>query len=126
MHKLLLNLWVVLTFGTVSTLAPAQTPAAWPAAKPISVVVPFAAGGAVDYAARMVVNKLGERLGQSMVATVATQAARNSRGAAGASTAGCSVDAAARVGWAQPASPADTQPVASVAALPRAQCRRVS
>ena len=67
MHKLLLNLWVALTFGTVSTLAPAQTPAAWPAAKPISVVVPFAAGGAVDYAARMVVNKLGERLGQSMV-----------------------------------------------------------
>ena len=67
MHKLLLNLWVVLTFGTVSTLAPAQTPAAWPAAKPISVVVPFAAGGAVDYAARMVVTKLGERLGQSMV-----------------------------------------------------------
>ena len=67
MNKLLLNLWVVLTFSTVSTLAPAQTPAAWPAAKPISVVVPFAAGGAVDYAARMVVNKLGERLGQSMV-----------------------------------------------------------
>jgi len=33
----------------------------------MSVVVPFAAGGAVDYAARMVVNKLGERLGQSMV-----------------------------------------------------------
>jgi tripartite-type tricarboxylate transporter receptor subunit TctC len=31
------------------------------------VVVPFAAGGAVDYAARMVVNKLGERLGQSVV-----------------------------------------------------------
>lgn len=67
MHKLLLNLWVVLTFGTVSTQASAQTPATWPAAKPISVVVPFAAGGAVDYAARMVVNKLAERLGQSMV-----------------------------------------------------------
>ena len=67
MQKLLLNLWVVLTCSTLSTLAQAQTPAAWPAAKPISVVVPFAAGGAVDYAARMVVNKLGERLGQSMV-----------------------------------------------------------
>lgn len=67
MHKLLLNLCVVLTCSTLSTLAQAQTPAAWPAAKPISVVVPFAAGGAVDYAARMVVNKLGERLGQSMV-----------------------------------------------------------
>ena len=67
MHKLLLNLWVVLTCSTLSTLAQAQTPAAWPATKPISVVVPFAAGGAVDYAARMVVNKLGERLGQSMV-----------------------------------------------------------
>ena len=67
MHKLLLNLCVVLTCSTLSTLAQAQTPAAWPAAKPISVVVPFAAGGAVDYAARMVVTKLGERLGQSMV-----------------------------------------------------------
>ena len=67
MRKLLLNLCVVLTCSTLSTLAQAQTPAAWPAAKPISVVVPFAAGGAVDYAARMVVNKLGERLGQSMV-----------------------------------------------------------
>ena len=67
MHKLLFNLCVVLTCSTLSTLAQAQTPAAWPAAKPISVVVPFAAGGAVDYAARMVVNKLGERLGQSMV-----------------------------------------------------------
>lgn len=67
MHKLLFNLCVVLTCSTLSILAQAQTPAAWPAAKPISVVVPFAAGGAVDYAARMVVNKLGERLGQSMV-----------------------------------------------------------
>ena len=67
MRKLLLNLCVVLTCSTLSTLAQAQTPAAWPAAKPISVVVPFAAGGAVDYAARMVVTKLGERLGQSMV-----------------------------------------------------------
>ena len=67
MHKLLLNLCVVLTCSTLTTLAQAQTPAAWPAAKPMSVVVPFAAGGAVDYAARMVVNKLGERLGQSMV-----------------------------------------------------------
>ena len=67
MRKLLLNLCVVLTCSTLSTLAQAQTPAAWPAAKPMSVVVPFAAGGAVDYAARMVVTKLGERLGQSMV-----------------------------------------------------------
>jgi tripartite-type tricarboxylate transporter receptor subunit TctC len=67
MRKLLLNLCVVLTCSTLTTLAQAQTPAAWPAAKPMSVVVPFAAGGAVDYAARMVVNKLGERLGQSMV-----------------------------------------------------------
>ena len=67
MRKLLLNLCVVLTCSTLTTLAQAQTPAAWPAAKPMSVVVPFAAGGAVDYAARMVINKLGERLGQSMV-----------------------------------------------------------
>ena len=67
MHKILLKLWVASTCSVLSTLALAQTPAAWPAAKPISVVVPFAAGGAVDYAARMVTNKLAERLGQAMV-----------------------------------------------------------
>lgn len=67
MRKILLKLCTVLAVGALSTVTIAQTPAAWPAAKPISVVVPFPAGGAVDYAARMVSTRLGERLGQSVV-----------------------------------------------------------
>jgi tripartite-type tricarboxylate transporter receptor subunit TctC len=67
MRKALLTVWVSLTAITVSPWALAQAPAPWPTAKPISVVVPFAAGGAVDYAARMVANRLPERLGQSVV-----------------------------------------------------------
>ena len=50
--------------------------AAWPAAalaqgawpdKPVTVVVPFGAGGGVDAAARIVLPKLAERLGQQLV-----------------------------------------------------------
>ena len=67
MRKPLFALWAALAASTLSPWAQAQTATAWPTSKPISVVVPFAAGGAVDYAARMVVTKLGERLGQSVV-----------------------------------------------------------
>ncbi len=41
--------------------------AAWPAAKPITLIVPYSAGGSVDYNARLVATKLGERLKQSVV-----------------------------------------------------------
>ena len=41
--------------------------AAWPAAKPIALIVPYSAGGSVDFNARLVATKLGERLKQSVV-----------------------------------------------------------
>lgn len=70
MRKALLGSCIGLAAGALVTLAPAthaQTSPPWPAAKPISVIVPFAAGGAVDYAARMVTTKLPERLNQAVV-----------------------------------------------------------
>ena len=44
----------------------AQTPA-WPAAKPITLIVPYSAGGSVDFISRMVATRLGERLKQPVV-----------------------------------------------------------
>jgi tripartite-type tricarboxylate transporter receptor subunit TctC len=41
--------------------------AAWPGAKPITLIVPYSAGGSVDYNTRLVATKLGERLKQSVV-----------------------------------------------------------
>ena len=40
---------------------------AWPAAKPITLIVPFSAGGNVDTTARLIGQKLGERLKQPVV-----------------------------------------------------------
>lgn len=52
----------------VFTLAAAsQAQSAWPAAKPITIIVPFSAGGSVDVSARLVAQRLGERLKQSVV-----------------------------------------------------------
>ena len=39
----------------------------WPLAKPITLIVPFSAGGNVDFQARLIGQKLGERLGQAVV-----------------------------------------------------------
>ncbi len=46
-------------------LAPAQP--AWPSAKPITLIVPYTAGGSVDVNARLVATRLAERLKQSVV-----------------------------------------------------------
>ena len=45
----------------------AQAQPAWPGAKPITLIVPFGAGGNVDVTARLIGQKLSERLGQSVV-----------------------------------------------------------
>src|SRR3954468_11812411 len=51
------------TLGITGT---ARAQAAWPA-KPIRIIVPLAAGSAVDNAARIVAQKMGQDLGQSLV-----------------------------------------------------------
>lgn len=48
----------------VAGLAHAQAP--WPA-RPIRMIVPLAAGSAVDAAARIVAEKMGRNLGQTIV-----------------------------------------------------------
>ena len=40
---------------------------AWPQQKPISLIVPFSAGGNVDFQSRLIGQKLSERLGQTVV-----------------------------------------------------------
>jgi tripartite-type tricarboxylate transporter receptor subunit TctC len=45
----------------------ARAQAPWPTAKPITIIVPFSAGGSVDVSARLVAQKLSERLKQSVV-----------------------------------------------------------
>lgn len=61
MNKLLLCLAIA---ATLPLTARAQS--AWPD-KPVTVVVPFGAGGGVDAAARIVMPKLAERLGQQVI-----------------------------------------------------------
>lgn len=46
--------------------AHAQAPA-WPTAKPVTLIVPFTAGGSVDFISRLVATKLGERINQTVV-----------------------------------------------------------
>ena len=62
MPRYLLTACAVLAAATSATAATAQP--AWPTARPISIVVPFSAGGNVDTTARLIGQKLAERLKQ--------------------------------------------------------------
>ncbi len=53
--------------STLAAPLAAQAQGAWPSAKPVRVIVPLAAGSAVDNAARIVLQKVGQNLGQSFV-----------------------------------------------------------
>jgi tripartite-type tricarboxylate transporter receptor subunit TctC len=64
-HAFLRALVVLAVASGAASAAHAQT--AWPAAKPITLIVPFSAGGSVDATARLIGQKLGERLKQSVV-----------------------------------------------------------
>ena len=66
--SMLKPLAAVAVLGLTTTWAPlAQAQAAWPTAKPISIIVPFTAGGSVDTTARLLADELGKRLKQSVV-----------------------------------------------------------
>jgi tripartite-type tricarboxylate transporter receptor subunit TctC len=56
---------LLLAAALVPTFAPAQP--AWPTAKAITLIVPYTAGGSVDFNARLVAQRLSERLKQSVV-----------------------------------------------------------
>jgi tripartite-type tricarboxylate transporter receptor subunit TctC len=58
-------LFLLAAFGAAALSAQAQP--AWPSAKAITLIVPFSAGGSVDATARLIGQKLGERLKQSVV-----------------------------------------------------------
>ena len=56
--------WLI-ALGLIAPVAVAQP--AWPTAKPITIVVPFSAGGSVDVTARLIGEKFSERLKQTVV-----------------------------------------------------------
>src|SRR4051794_24742251 len=62
---LLLTTSVFASFVVAPNVATAQ--AAWPSAKAITIIVPYTAGGSVDFNVRLVAQKLSERLKQSVV-----------------------------------------------------------
>ncbi|HSH90907.1 MAG TPA: tripartite tricarboxylate transporter substrate binding protein [Ramlibacter sp.] len=65
-NKFTLAIAILATFLSVASGGSHAQPV-WPSAKPITIIVPFSAGGSVDVSARLVAQKLSERLKQSVV-----------------------------------------------------------
>ncbi|MFN0185764.1 MAG: Bug family tripartite tricarboxylate transporter substrate binding protein [Aquabacterium sp.] len=59
--------WFALLIATLIAAPTAAIAQAWPAAKPIRMVIPFPAGGATDIIGRTVAQKLAAALGQQVV-----------------------------------------------------------
>ena len=57
----------LLLAGTVAGWPAARAQTAWPAARPITLIVPYTAGGSVDFIARLVAPRLAARIGQTVV-----------------------------------------------------------
>lgn len=70
---------LTIAMATVATCTLAQSPA-WPS-RPITMVVPFSAGGSTDITARMLAEKLSGILGQSVIVENKAGAAGNIAGA---------------------------------------------
>lgn len=64
--KTLRHIWCLFGLAALAVLNPVYGQA-WPAAKPISMIVPAGAGGVTDGVARVIAQWLSERLGQSVV-----------------------------------------------------------
>ena len=67
LRGLLHGLALAATLGALPFTASAQAPAAWVPNKPIKLIVPYPPGGGSDTIARIVVNALGNKLGQTVV-----------------------------------------------------------
>lgn len=66
-HNRRQTLAALATLPLLAAVPRARAQAAWPAAKPITWIVPFTAGGSVDAITRLVAPRLAARLGQSIV-----------------------------------------------------------
>lgn len=65
-RRLLLTGMAAITFAAISSFCGSAAAQAWPA-RPVKLVVPFAAGGTTDVVGRIVGQKLGELWGQSVL-----------------------------------------------------------
>src|SRR3954470_10006933 len=65
-HAVRLTLLLAAMLCTAIFGATPATSQSWPT-RPVTLIVPYAAGGSVDVVARVVANKLSDRLGQTVV-----------------------------------------------------------